>query len=606
MEKIDFRVTDETQFKNKIFQFKQQYQTCEQDINSLFISLNEAIDHYHQYRQLDKIIELEELKLEIAVQEKDEKELDFVLNLIRTLSLLCRPQDLARIITIGKEYLSRSLSLPVEISLLQSLLGAALPLYGVVDEFRLYYDRYKAALSQVSALIEKHEENIEYIDFYKTIAVGMILFYFEDMPRINRTLRFHLASLATRSIRSIFAEEIEVYENNIKDRICKPRHNYGVKPLKIGYMSDYICQHSVGWLLRWTLQYHNPDRFEIYTYSTYDPKDFLHDRFINQYGDHVRHIPHPIKNISEQIQADEIDILVDLGSLTEFTTCVVSAIKPAPVQLTWLGMDASGIPTVDYYIADRFSLPDDAQDYYCEKLLKMPHCYIAVDGFEVDRPSISRTDFGIPDDAVIYLSSQGGAKRHPDNMKLQANILAQVPNSYLFIKGMKTDETVIFNSFADLANSMGIDSDRIKIIPATKKEETHRANLRIADVILDTYPYNGATTTLEALWCEVPLVTRVGQQFAARNSYSMLMNAGVTEGIAWTDDDYVNWGVMFGLNRDLRDRVRWKLRQSKRTSPLWDARQFTRDLEAVYQQIWDRYLEGITTSHSRTKLKPTP
>jgi predicted O-linked N-acetylglucosamine transferase (SPINDLY family) len=127
-------------------------------------------------------------------------------------------------------------------------------------------------------------------------------------------------------------------------------------------------------------------------------------------------------------------------------------------------------------------------------------------------------------------------------------------------------------------------------MPATLKEETHRANLGIADVILDTYPYNGATTTLEALWREVPLVTRVGQQFAARNSYSMLMNVGVTEGIAWTDEEYVNWGVAFGLNSDLRDRVRWKLRQSKRSSPLWDARQFTRDLEQVYQQIWDCYL----------------
>ena len=592
METIDFRVTDQTDFENAIFRFKQQYEANPQDIKALLVSLNQGIDYCHQYRHLDKVIELEELKLEIAIQEKDEKELDFVLNLIRSLSLLCRPQDLTRMITIGKKYLSCALTLPVEISLLQSVLGSALSLYGVTDEFRPYYDRYKMVLFKVSALIETNEEHIEYIDFYKTIAVGMILFYFEDMPRINRNLRSHLAFLATRSIRSIFAEEIERYENNINDRICNQRYTHDSKLLKIGYMSDYICQHSVGWLLRWTLQYHNPDQFEIYTYSTYNPKDFLHDRFIDQYGDHIRHIPHPIKNTAEQIQADEIDILVDLGSLTEFTACVISAIKPAPVQLTWLGMDASGIPTVDYYIADRFAVPDEAQDYYSEKLIKMPYCYIAVDGFEVDRPSISRTDFGISDDAVIYLSSQGGAKRHPDNMKLQANILAQVPNSYLFIKGMKTDETVIFNNFAELANSMGIEKDRIKIIPATKKEETHRANLSIADIILDTYPYNGATTTLEAMWRGIPLVTRVGQQFAARNSYSMLMNAGVTEGIAWTDEEYVEWGVMFGLNPDLRDRVRWKLRQSKRTSPLWDAKQFTRDLETVYHQIWDTYLKS--------------
>jgi predicted O-linked N-acetylglucosamine transferase (SPINDLY family) len=379
----------------------------------------------------------------------------------------------------------------------------------------------------------------------------------------------------------------------MRNRAINIRSTFRKHPLKIGYLTDCLKLHSVGWLVRWTLQYHDPDVVDVYTYSTYNPKDFIHDQLIEKYGDHVRHIDYLMQKITDQIQLDEIDILVDLGSLTEFQNCVVTAIKPAPIQITWLGMDASGIPAVDYYIADRFALPDDAQDYYSEKLIKMPHCYIAVDGFECDRPSVSRTDFGIPEHGVIYLSSQGGAKRHPDNMKLQVQILAQVPNSYLLIKGMKTDEAVILQSFTKLAVSLGVESDRIKIMPATLKEENHRANLKIADVILDTYPYNGATTTLEALWCEIPLVTRVGQQFAARNSYSMLMNAGVTEGIAWTDEEYVAWGVALGLNRDLRDRVRWKLRQSKRTSPLWDARQFTRDLEAVYQQVWERYLVSI-------------
>ena len=404
--------------------------------------------------------------------------------------------------------------------------------------------------------------------------------------------------LGSQVMRNEFEQEIKVYEKNIFQRLSNVSPTQTEYPLKISYITDCLRVHSVGWLVRWTLQYHDPDLVDIYTYSTYDPKDFIHDQLMEQYGSKIKHIDYPIQQITDQIQLDEIDILVDLGSLTEYQTCVVTAVKPAPVQLTWLGMDASGIPTVDYYIADRFALPDDAQEYYSERLIKMPHCYIAVGGFELDRPSISRTDFDISEDAVIYLSSQGGAKRHPDNMKLQVQILAQVPNSYLLIKGMKTDESVILKNFAELAVSLGVESDRIKIMPATPKEDTHRANLKIADVILDTYPYNGATTTLEALWCEVPLVTRVGQQFAARNSYSMLMNAGVTEGIAWTDDDYVNWGVMFGLHRELRDRVRWKLRQSKRTSPLWDARQFTRDLEAVYQQIWDVYLKGKSFGQS--------
>jgi len=127
-------------------------------------------------------------------------------------------------------------------------------------------------------------------------------------------------------------------------------------------------------------------------------------------------------------------------------------------------------------------------------------------------------------------------------------------------------------------------------LPTVTSEEVHRANLGIADVVLDTYPYNGATTTLETLWMCIPLVTRVGQQFAARNSYTMMMNAGVTEGIAWTDEEYVEWGISLGKDAALRQQISWKLRQSRQTSPLWNAQQFTRDMEKAYEQMWEIYL----------------
>lgn len=121
-------------------------------------------------------------------------------------------------------------------------------------------------------------------------------------------------------------------------------------------------------------------------------------------------------------------------------------------------------------------------------------------------------------------------------------------------------------------------------------EAIHRANLQIADVVLDTYPYNGATTTLETLWMEIPLVTRVGEQFAARNSYTFMMNAGITEGIAWSDEEYIEWGIKLGTDENLRKKVRWKLRQSKKTSPLWNGKQFAREMEKAYQQMWKIYV----------------
>jgi predicted O-linked N-acetylglucosamine transferase (SPINDLY family) len=146
--------------------------------------------------------------------------------------------------------------------------------------------------------------------------------------------------------------------------------------------------------------------------------------------------------------------------------------------------------------------------------------------------------------------------------------------------------------FTQLAEEEGVEPDRLRFPPLDINEYVHRANLGIADVVLDTYPYNGATTTLETLWMGIPLVTRVGQQFAARNSYTFLKNVGVEEGIAWTDEEYIEWGVRLGKDEALRQQVSWKLKASRQTSPLWNAKQFTREMETAFQQMWQKYVEA--------------
>jgi predicted O-linked N-acetylglucosamine transferase (SPINDLY family) len=133
----------------------------------------------------------------------------------------------------------------------------------------------------------------------------------------------------------------------------------------------------------------------------------------------------------------------------------------------------------------------------------------------------------------------------------------------------------------------------LRFLPDVPLESTHRANLGVADVVLDTYPYNGATTTLETLWMERPLVTQVGSQFAARNSYTMLMNAGVTEGIAWSEEEYIEWGIRLGKDVKLRQKVAWQLRVAKQTSPLWNTKQFVVNLEQAYEQMWQKFVDGV-------------
>ncbi|HEY9813824.1 MAG TPA: O-linked N-acetylglucosamine transferase, SPINDLY family protein, partial [Candidatus Sericytochromatia bacterium] len=363
------------------------------------------------------------------------------------------------------------------------------------------------------------------------------------------------------------------------------------KPLKIGYLSNCLRRHSVGWLARWLFQYHDRDKFQIYGYFIGNKKtqDSLQEWYVSQvckaYNGSISGL-----EIAEKIADDEIDILIELDSITVDITCEAIALKPAPIQATWLGWDASGLPAVDYFIADPYVLPDSAQDYYKEKIWRLPHTYIAVNGFEVGVPTLRRDHLDIPSDAVVYLSAQSSYKRHPSTAQLQLKILKEVPSSYFLIKGAGEEES-LNNFFNQLAEEEGVACDRFRFLPPDPTEAIHRANLGIADVVLDTYPYNGATTTLETLWMCIPLVTRVGEQFSARNSYAMMKNAGVTEGIAWTDDEYVEWGVRLGKDAVLRQQISWKLLQSRRTSPLWNGKQFAREMENAYEQMWQIYVD---------------
>jgi len=357
-------------------------------------------------------------------------------------------------------------------------------------------------------------------------------------------------------------------------------------------LSGALRKNSVGWLARWLFEHHNRDQFQIYTYliGAKRREDSLQDWYIQQ-SDQAYPLGNDVFEIAETIAENQIDILIDLDSITSNTSCGILSLKPAPIQVTWLGWDASGLPTIDYFIADPYVLPTEADDYYHEKIWRLPQTYLAVDGFEIGIPTLRRDQLNIPTDAVVYLSAQTGFKRHRDTARLQMKIIKQTPNSYFLIKGLG-DIDAVKTLFTQLAAEEGVEPSRLRFLPLDASEEIHRANLAIADIILDTYPYNGATTTLETLWMGIPLVTRVGQQFAARNSYTMMMNVGVTEGIAWTDEEYIEWGIRLGTDSALRQEISWRLRQSRQTSPLWNAQQFTREMENAYQQMWAKYVEG--------------
>ncbi|MBF2073494.1 MAG: O-linked N-acetylglucosamine transferase, SPINDLY family protein [Synechococcales cyanobacterium C42_A2020_086] len=409
--------------------------------------------------------------------------------------------------------------------------------------------------------------------------------YLADAPQIQRSLQNQVAQRCQAGIEAHLAQQLGA---DYRTQLFPLRSRLpSTRMLRIAYLSGHFRRHSIGWLSRWLFQHHDPERFEVYAYFLQSPVDDFGQRWFVDWATRACCFEGHVQGIAQAIYEDEIDILIDVDTVSSQPACAVMALKPAPVQVSWLGLDASGLPAIDYFLADPYVLPESAQDYYQERIWRLPHTYIAVDGFEVGTPTLRRDHLGIPGDAVIYFSAQAAFKRHPDTVRAQMRILKSVPHSYFLIKGVG-DQAAMQQFFVDLAASEGVSPDRLRFLPIVESEETHRANLAIADVVLDTYPYNGATTTLETLWMGVPLVTRVGQQFTARNSYTMMINAGITEGIAWTEEEYVNWGIRLGMDPALRQQISWRLKRSRQTAPLWNARQFTRDIEAAYEQMWQQ------------------
>jgi predicted O-linked N-acetylglucosamine transferase (SPINDLY family) len=469
-----------------------------------------------------------------------------------------------------------------------SILSALLKTGSRWQEVKSNFQEHKQLLSELTSQLT---QDFEYGSILNLFGLAFLAPHIEDKPEQNRPIYNQISQLCQANIEKCFSEEVNIYRLSPKNT---SRFKAEQRSLKIGYLSANLKMHPIGLLARWLFQNHDLNRFEIYTYHINCPTpiiDPLQNWYVSQ-GSCGRVEGLSATEIAKKIYQDEIDILIDLESNTFDISCAVMAIKPAPIQATWLGFDASGVPAVDYFIADPYVLPDSAQDYYTEKIWRLPHTYLAIGGFEVSAPTLRRDQLDIPSDAVIFFSAQRANKRHPQTVRLQMQIIKSVPNSYFLIKG-RSNKEFTQEFFYEIASQEGVGSDRLRFLPMDPAEETHRANLSIADVVLDTYPYNGATTTLEALWMGIPMVTRVGEQFSARNSYTFMVNANITEGIAWTDEEYVEWGIRLGTDENLRKQVHWKLLTSRQTAPLWNAEQFAREMENAYQQMWQDYIQKL-------------
>lgn len=358
---------------------------------------------------------------------------------------------------------------------------------------------------------------------------------------------------------------------------------YGHQKIRIGYCSSDFCLHPVSMLTAQMYELHNKEEFELYAYC-WSPEDGSTTRQrVMKSMDHFHRINHlSDKDAAELIRSHEIDILVDLQGQTAGARADMLSYRPAPIQITYLGLPATtGLPSIDYVIADEFLIPRDAAQYYSEKPLYMPNVYQVSDRLRPEAAPPTRAACGLPEDRFVYCSFNNNYKYTPDVFKAWMNTLRQVPGSVLWLLA---DNTWSEANLRAQAREQGVDEQRLIFAPRVSPEN-YLARFRLADLFLDSFPFNAGTTANDALWMGCPVLTLSGRSFASRMAGALLTAADLPQLITWNLADYEKQAVTLGQDRAQALELRAHLGRVRESGRLFDTPQFTRDLEQRFKQL---------------------
>lgn len=362
-----------------------------------------------------------------------------------------------------------------------------------------------------------------------------------------------------------------------------PLNGYQHKKIRIAYCSGDFCTHPVAMLTVELFEQHDKDKFEIYAFC-WSPNDGsnLRQRII-QSVDH--YIPiHDLNDVesAKLIREHEIDILVDLHGQTNNARIQMLAHRPAPIQITYLGLPATtGLPCIDYVIADRFLIPEEYAGFYSEKPLYMQDIYQVSDRKREIAATPTRAACGLPEDKFVFCSFNNNHKYTLEVFTTWMNILRRVPDSVLWLLA---DNPWAKDNLLKQAKIQSIDPSRLYFAERTLPAD-YLARYRVADLFLDTFPFNAGTTANDALWMELPVLTLCGRSFASRMAGALLTSAGLPELITYDLKDYEHKAVTLAKNVKALKKLRNKLVDAKTNSPLFNTTQFARNLEAHYIEL---------------------
>lgn len=366
------------------------------------------------------------------------------------------------------------------------------------------------------------------------------------------------------------------------------RHPYsGTDPdrkLRIGYLSPDFRTHSVAYFIEPVLAHHDHMAFEIYCYAEVARPDQTTKRLKAFTNNWRNTIGKSDVAVAELIRNDRIDILVDLAGHTQANRLPVFAYKPAPVQVTYLGYPATtGLPAIDYRLTDAAVDPGGQEAFHTERLVRLPAGFLCYQP-PTNAPAPQELP-ALTNSHITFGSFNNLAKVGPNVVALWSGLLQAIPGSRLILKNLSLRDEATRNHYFTLFRNHGIAGEYLELIGWIPIAD-HLSLYNRIDIALDTFPYGGTTTTCEALWMGVPVITLAGNRHAARVGISLLTQVGLTKLIAQDPDDYVRIAAELANDQSRLVSLRMSLRERMMNSPLCDGKSFTRQLEAAYREMW--------------------